>query len=283
MTWMPFTVAAAFGFGIFLFVLMVFHGQSALRDYREIFTETARTNMADAFLFVDPNRLFLYNVVALAVIPVTALLATQSLLVTLLAFVLVLVVPQFYYRHLRKRRLKQFEKLLPDALSMVAGSLRAGASLTLALEGLVREMPAPINQEFELFLREQRLGMDFETAIHHMEERLPITDFSLVVAALRISREVGGNLTEVMDSLATTLRTKSMMEGKIQSLTAQGKMQGMVMAGLPIFLGLLLMQLEPEAMGKLFTTNTGYAVLAVIVVMETLGFITIKKVTTIDV
>ena len=115
------------------------------------------------------------------------------------------------------------------------------------------------------------------------EHRVPVLDFRLVIAALRISREVGGNLTEIMDSMADTLRKKHMMEGKITSLTAQGKMQGIVMACLPIFIGGILMLIEPEAMGKLFTTEYGWATLAVIVVMEFLGFMTIKKVTSIDV
>ena len=102
-------------------------------------------------------------------------------------------------------------------------------------------------------------------------------------AALRISREIGGNLGETLDTLSDTLRRKSTMEGKIDSLTAQGRMQGLVMTALPVFLGFLLYLLEPEAMSLLFTTPAGWGTLAVIIVMETLGYIFIRKVTTIDV
>src|SRR5690606_29791192 len=149
----------------------------------------------------------------------------------------------------------------PDGLSLMSGSMRAGASLNIALEGLVKEQQPPLSQEFALFLREQRIGVDYETSLQHMERRVPLQDFSMVVAALRISREVGGNLAEVLESLADTLRKKHMMEGKIDSLTAQGRLQGIVMAGLPILLAILLNFMEPEAMSKLWTTTVGWVVL----------------------
>ena len=105
----------------------------------------------------------------------------------------------------------------------------------------------------------------------------------MLTTALRINREVGGNLAETVESLADTLRRKSTMEGKIRSLTAQGKLQGIVMTGLPILLGVLLNFLEPEAMAKLWSTGVGWMVLTVIVVMELMGYAMIKKITSIDV
>ena len=117
----------------------------------------------------------------------------------------------------------------------------------------------------------------------NMEQRIPLQDFSMLVTALRINREVGGNLADTIESLGETLRRKAMMEGKIQSLTAQGRLQGIVMTGLPVLLAVLLNFMEPEAMSKLWTTALGWAVLGVIVVMEALGFFMIRKITSIDV
>lgn len=105
----------------------------------------------------------------------------------------------------------------------------------------------------------------------------------MLTTALRINREVGGNLAETIESLADTLRRKSTMEGKIESLTAQGRLQGIVMTGLPILLGMLLNFLEPEAMSKLWTTGVGWMVLAVIIGMEAAGYVIIRKITSIDV
>jgi tight adherence protein B len=184
---------------------------------------------------------------------------------------------------MRKQRLKRFEAQLPDGLVMISGAMRAGASLSIALESLVKEQPAPLSQEFELFLKEQRLGVEFEDSLKKMEKRIPLPDFSMLVTALLINREVGGNLAETMETLGTTLRRKGMMEGKIASLTSQGKLQGIVMAGLPILLGVLLNFIEPEAMSKLWTTTVGYLVMIVIIVMEMLGYFMINKITSIDV
>ena len=140
---------------------------------------------------------------------------------------------------------------------MISGALASGSSLNMALQSVMLEQQAPISQEFMLFVREQRIGVDFDASLRNMERRIPLLDFSMFTAAMRISREVGGDLGEVLSTLADTLRRKSSMEGKIDSLTAQGRMQGIVMTGLPVLLGGLLFALEPEAMSKLFTTPNG--------------------------
>lgn len=266
-----------------LYYMMGQRGIAIFMEYRELFTQKAQANMSDMFMFTDTSRMFYANVVAMILIPAFVWLLTGDLFVALVLMGSIAALPQFAYRIARNKRLKKFQKQLPDALAMISGSLRAGASLSTAIDSMLTEMDAPISQEFELFQREQKLGADFETAIRHMEDRVKLIDFQLVVSALRISREVGGNLTEVMDSMADTLRKKAMMEGKIQSLTAQGKMQGLVMTGLPILIGGVLMLIEPEAMGKMFNTEVGWITLAVIIVMEALGFFVIKKITTIDV
>lgn len=257
--------------------------QQKLVDYRADFTASASSNMSDMFMFVDPNQLFRINLIALVVAPVLTWLLLGDLVTTVGVFVLILVLPTFAYRSMKRKRLARIEAQLPDALAMVSGSLRAGASLNIALDNLVAEQPAPISQEFEILTKEQRLGVDFEVSLANMEQRIPMQDFRMLTTALRINREVGGNLAETIESLADTLRRKSTMEGKIQSLTAQGKLQGIVMTGLPVLLGVLLNFLEPEAMEKLWTTGIGWTVLSVIIVMELLGYFMIRKITSIDV
>ena len=277
-------IPALFFVSIFLVAyVVVTRGQSFWGEYEAVFMETADVNLGDMFLFVDPRRLFMMNVLAMVVIPVLVLLITNNMAFGLIALVLTIVLPFQIYKNIKHKRLKAFEALLPDGLTMVSGSLQAGASLNMALESLVKEQPAPLNQEFMLFLREQRIGVDFDTSIKHMERRIPLQDFHMFTAALRISREVGGNLAETIDRLADTLRRKATMEGKIDALTGQGRMQGYVMTGLPIFLGILLYFLEPDSMSLMFTDPRGWAVLTVVIVMETLGFFFIRKVVSIDV
>lgn len=288
-----YSVFAAFAFpvailGVFLsatlaWLILSIKAQNQLTRYRQDFTTSASTNMADMFMFVDPNQLFKMNLIALVVLPLLVWLLIGDVVATLGVFVLLLTLPAFVYRRMRRKRLSRIEEQLPDALTMVSGSLRAGASLNIALDNLVSEQPAPLSQEFEILTQEQRLGVDFEISLTNMEKRIPMQDFRMLTTALRINREVGGNLAETIESLADTLRRKSTMEGKIESLTAQGRLQGIVMTGLPILLGMLLNFLEPEAMSKLWTTGVGWMVLAVIIGMEAAGYIIIRKITSIDV
>lgn len=258
-------------------------GSAFMANYKETFTESASANAADMFMFIDATRLFYINLIAIVVFPLVIWLVIGDAITAVSVFILLAILPGILYARIRKKRLKKFEEQLPDGLLMLTGAMRAGASLNIALEGLVKEQPAPLGQEFELFMREQRIGTDFGKSLDNMEKRIPLQDFAMLTSALRINREIGGNLAEVIESLAETLRRKQQMEGKIESLTAQGKLQGIVMTGLPVLLGVLLYFLEPENMEKLWTTTIGYAVLAVIFIMEIMGYVMIRKITSIDV
>ena len=279
----PTTLALVFLSATCAWLLFISRAQAKLARYREDFTHQASSNMADMFMFVDPHRLFRINLIALVVAPLLTWVLLRDPVTSIGMFVLILVLPTYVYRSMRAKRLARIEQQLPDALTMVSGALRAGASLSIALDNLVAEQPAPISQEFEILTREQRIGVEFDTSLANMEKRIPIQDFRMLTTALRINREVGGNLAETVESLADTLRRKSTMEGKIRSLTAQGKLQGIVMTGLPVLLGVLLNFLEPAAMSKLWTTGVGWMVLTVIIVMELMGYAMIKKITSIDV
>jgi tight adherence protein B len=266
----------------FVFWLMT-AGEEFMAEYKEKFTENADANAADMFMTVDAGRLFVINLVAVVLIPVLILVITHEWIIPLGVFIFLLFIPVIIYRIMRAKRLRKFEEQLPDGLIMMAGSMQAGASLNIAIDNLIKEQPAPISQEFELLNREQRIGVDFELSLDHMDERVPIQDFAMFTSAIRINRDIGGNLAEILKKLSDTLRKKHQMEGKIDSLTAQGRLQGVVMTGLPVLLGLLLYFLEKDAMSQLWTTKVGYVVLAVIIVMEFLGYIMIKKITTINV
>jgi tight adherence protein B len=251
--------------------------------YRKVFTRKADQRLSDLFMFVDPANLFHLNLALFVVCPVLTYLITGMLLGAFVAACVIGFLPQFIFRHLRNKRLQAIRQQTPDALLAIAAALRAGASPVVAIEKMAAEQRPPISQEFELYIRELRLGVDPSLALVHLNERIPLEDFQLATAGMMISREVGGNLSNVLESISDTLRKKMLMEGKINALTAQGKLQGWVMSALPMLLMAILFVMEPEAMGMLFTTPKGWMVLGIIVVMETLGFLSIKKVTTIDV
>ncbi|MFT5258475.1 MAG: tight adherence protein B [Saprospiraceae bacterium] len=257
--------------------------QGAFDNYRSSFTEAADANMTDMFLVMDVGRLFFINMLLLGLLPPLLWLASGNVMAGVLAFLVMLIIPAFIYRSMRGRRTALINKQLPDCLTMISSSLRAGASLPLAIEGLVKEQAPPISNEFDLFLREQRVGTEFTTALNNMEKRIGTSEFQMVASAMKISKEVGGNLGEVLEILADTLRQKATMEGKINSLTAQGRLQAIVMAALPVFLCAVLYFLEKESMMLLFTTPIGWAVLTFVVVWESIGFLFVRKIVSVDV
>lgn len=256
--------------------------QDFMQFYKRKFTATASNQLADMFIFADVSYLFLINVIALILIPALVHYWFGLWVVTWSVLGVLLVIPGMAWRTMRKKRLRKFEEQLPDAFLMLSSSLQSGASMNMALETVTAQSPAPLSQEFGLLVKRMRLGLSLEDALIELEQRIPLQSFVMASSAIRISREVGGNLVETINSMARTLRRKKTMEGKIDSLTSQGRAQGTFMALLPVVLAVILSFLEPEAMRKLYTTKEGLMVLAIMVVMQVLGFVFIRKVTSID-
>ncbi len=251
--------------------------------YQETFTEQARFNLADMFMFMDARSLFRFNAVALVLAPALIWLFTGNPLLAVVALVLIMVLPKKIYRWMRQRRIDKIQQQLPDGLMMVAGSMRAGLGFAPSLESLARDIEPPLAQEFALVLREQRMGVKMEEALAHFNDRVPVADVTLFVSAVNISREVGGNLAESLASLADTLRRRLIMEGKVKSLTAQGRLQGIVMAMMPVGIIGFLSFAYPDTMHAMYHTPLGWGVIAVAVVMEYLGYRMCRKITSIDI
>lgn len=276
------SVLFACSVGILAFAL-VRVATSAAEAYRLQFTSEARVSLAELYVFIEPQKLFFLNVVVLCTGFLLALLLTQSLVPALMVSMILLAAPRFLYRVIKRRRLEKILDQLPDSLLSVANSMKAGSSLTQALEVTVKEESPPLAQEWDLFLRELRVGVAFETALDNFAARIPSPELEMVTAAMKISREVGGNLSDILEGVASTIRRKREMEGKIRALTAQGKLQGIVMTGLPILLGVVLYHMEPTHMSRLFNEPIGWAVLAVTTVLICLGYVFIRKIVNIDV
>ncbi|MEL5848024.1 MAG: type II secretion system F family protein [Candidatus Igneacidithiobacillus chanchocoensis] len=257
--------------------------RTVLRRRKESFTQETRSSLTDLFLFADPALLWRINIVALVLLPLLTYLLLGTLPITIFVALLVATSPRFILLYLKKRRFNQLHSQLPDTLLMMASALRGGANLGQTLEGLAKDLSAPMSQELSLVVREQRLGVPFEDAVSHLAERVRSQDFDLVVSALRINREVGGNLADTLQRLGETVRRRLMMEQKIQALTSQGKLQGLVMTALPVLIILALLRIEPAATGALFDTYKGWAVLGIAIILEMLGYWGIRKIVSIEV
>ncbi|MDX1589779.1 MAG: type II secretion system F family protein [Oleiphilaceae bacterium] len=271
------------GFSFLLACWAIRSFNSGIARHRDMFKETAQANLADAFIFIEPEKLYIGNMIFLvAGFLITWFLSGAWPLALVVAF-LGSLLPRFAYRLIKNRRESRFLQDLPDALGALASMMRSGASFNIALEHLVSEISGPIAQEFGLLQRELRMGVDYSTALESLCQRMPLAELQLVASGITISREVGGELSETLARLGETIRRKLEMEGKIKALTAQGKYQGMVMAALPVFLALAIYQIEPVAMARLFTEPIGWATCAIVVVFEFLGYHFIKKIVSIDV
>lgn len=276
---------ALLAFGSFALAGVYLASSSAgfMERYRENFMNQARLNLADMFLFVDARSLFIGNALLLVLLPLILWLVTGNLLLPIIVLFLLAVLPRKIYLWLKQRRLDRIQQQLPDGLLMLASSLRAGVGFNPALETLAQDGQPPLAQELSLILREQHMGVRTEEALEHFAQRVPIDDAKLFVAAVTISREVGGNLAETLATLAETLRRKLMMEGKVKALTAQGRLQGIVMAMLPAGLVGFLVLFYPETMDPMFHTWQGWCVIALIFVLEYLGYRMCRKIMTIDI
>lgn len=161
-------------------------------------------------------------------------------------------VTRIYANVMAKRRQKAFDHQLSDTLNLWVNALRSGFSVMQAMEAIANELPPPISKEFERVLQEVRLGIDMETALDNVLNRVDSEDFDLVVTAVKIQREVGGNLAEILDIISFTIRERVRIKGEIQTLTAQGRMSGLVITILPIALGFFLYLINREYIMELF-------------------------------
>lgn len=280
----PFLISLFIFFAIALFVYLGLHYLFvAGNKYEQRFTQTASENLSEIFVFIDPKKLFVMNLAAIFFSFCIFYILTGMAVLALVAAAFIGMMPRYVWALLKNRRNNRFLIELPDALTSISSMMRAGTNLSVALEVVVAESKGPIAQEFGLFLKELRIGVDYDVALDNLMIRMPIQELELVVAGMKISREIGGSLADILYRLADTLRRKIEMDGKIKALTAQGKAQGWVMSCLPVLLGVVLYHMEPEAMQHLFTNPIGWAVCVVFVVMLYLGYFFIKKIVSIDV
>lgn len=193
-------------------------------------------------------------------------------------------VPRIYVSIRKGRRVKAFEQQLPDTIGLWVNGLRAGYSVQQAMEAIAREGPEPTAMEFRRVVQELQLGVARDTALDHLLNRLPSEDLDLIITAVNIQAEVGGNLAEILDIIGDTIRERIKLKGEISVLTSQGRMTGYVIGALPIFLAVVLMLITPSYMSRMFTNQTcGWPMLFCAASLIGSGFVAINKIVTIDI
>jgi tight adherence protein B len=180
------------------------------------------------------------------------------------------------------KRAKAFEQQLPDNLQLLAGSLRSGFSLAQALGTVVREGTEPSASEYTRALTEVRLGAELEGALERVADRMRCEDLRWVVMTIRISREVGGNLAEVLDNTVETMRERARLRGQVRVLTAEGRLSARILTALPIFVGTIFVLIRPTYVHPLFHSRTGLIMFAIGVLELCLGAFWLNRLTKIE-
>lgn len=183
----------------------------------------------------------------------------------------------------RKHRIRRFTEQFPDALSMISRSLRAGHGFSVAMQLVGTEMPDPISQFFRRASEEQRFGLGLDEVLENLTRRMPTLDVQFFASAVIIQRETGGNLAEVMDKLGQVIRERFRIMGEIRVYTAQGRLTGMLLAGLPLILGVVMFLLRPEYIMVLFKEQVGLMMVAAAVALQVVGFFVIRRIVHINI
>lgn len=210
-------------------------------------------------------------------------LVTRNPVTGLLALLLFLAADFVFVQRRITKRLNNFQRQLADCLSLVANSLRAGFSFLQTMEIISREMEPPMSTEFERVMRDTSLGKSLDEALHDMDERVGSADFSLVVTAVLIQQQVGGNLATILDTIRSTITERIRIRREVNTLTAQGKMSGIVLACIPVALALFFYITSPEYLTPLLTTDIGKVAIIGTVFLVIVGFIIIRKIVDIKV
>lgn len=252
-------------------------------NYRQAFQAHASARLGEFFLFLDPAQLWFFNLMCCLGLVSLVWLFSGIFWLAAAAGVVLMFVPQYGITRYRQRRLRRFDEQLPDLLLALAGALRAGSGMQSALHYIVEQAQPPLSQEFGLMLREQRMGVAFDQALTSLYQRMPTEGTGLVVSSLTIAAQSGGSLAETLERIAATLRARLHLLGRIHALTAQGRLQAWVMAALPFALAAVLHHLDPQSMQALWTTPTGWAVIATVLLLELVGVLFIRRIVNIQV
>ncbi len=242
------------------------------------------TELARADLKITPGEFQLLSITsALGVGVLAYLLGHQNFVIAAVAALFGFFIPRWYVKYLQGKRLKDFDNQLGDTIVLLANSLRSGYSLLQAMETASKELPAPISTEFQRVTREIGLGLSVQEALANLVRRIPSPDLDLLVTAINVQHEVGGNLAEILDTMAFTIRERVRIVGEIRSITAQQRVSSYILTAVPGILAVILYVLNPNYISKRWGDICGYLMLGTGALLVVAGFFVIQKIIAIEV
>ena len=242
--------------------------------------ELARADLK--FKVAEYYALVFMSTIGLAVI---AFLLQRQLPSLIIGAIVGFFLPRIYVKRQQGVRLNKFNDQLGDMLNLMVNGLRAGYSTMQAMEAVSRELPTPISDEFRRVVQEMQIGIPMEKALENLLRRIPSEDLDFVVTAINVQREVGGNLSEILDTISFTIRERVRIKGEIRVMTAQVRTSGLVLALIPMFLATALWFISPDYIGGFFSRGPvcGWIAIGVIVGMIVAGYFVMMKIADIEV
>jgi tight adherence protein B len=254
----------------------------ALKKFEEKYSQAGKTELDALYLTMEPKQLIVLGFACGAFLGFLGLLMS-GVIVAIVFAGFGFFAPLFILKKMKEKREKLFNEQLIDCLSNMSNSLRSGFTVPQSVDMIGREMDNPIAMEFRIASAEMKLGLPPVEAMQNMSTRMPIPDLDLMVTSMDISEGVGGNLGNIFNNMANTIRERFRVEGRIQSLSAMGRMQGLVLVAMPIFLVFFMAWAQPEFVDPLLNDIRGNIAMAAGCVWLFLGHISIKKIVDIDV
>ncbi|MBU9714012.1 type II secretion system F family protein [Bacillus tamaricis] len=240
-------------------------------------------HLLQAGLPLKPEEFVMFRWISMILVTGVLYLLTKTIFIVPIGMVIGYFIPKFFLKKKKNDRIKKFNDDLPEMISTIVGALRAGFSFPQALKSVQEESSSPMKEEIGMVLREMQYGSTIEEALNNLKQRMPSDDLDIMIQAILIQRQVGGNLATVLETIVKTIRDRVKIQGQIRTLTAQGKMSGLVVGLLPVFLALILYVVEPNYIGVLFTHPIGLLLLAIAGISCAIGFFLVQKVTAIEV
>lgn len=255
---------------------------AAAARLRQRYVVRSWSDLKDLLLFIDGRALAVLGFCASSILVGFGLLVAGPMVSVLLGIGGFLAPWGIVHRY-RSRRIGAFDRQLVDTLQGLANALRAGLNLQQALESLAREAPAPMCQELGFVVKELKVGVPLEAALTNLGARVASDELALTVASTNTARQLGGNMAEMFETIAGTIRERFRLEGKIDALTSQGKLQGWVVAALPLALGATMHHLRPDLVDPMLAHPFGWGLVGLVIVMEAVGLFFIRRIVRIDV
>jgi len=268
---------------VFVVILLVSNylvglGGALFRYYQNRYLQNVSRTLETMFIFLNPKRILNISIVFMCLAFLVTLVASElNIVISLVMGFIGLIVPRILLGYYLKKRKKTFEVQFVNGLDFLSSSMRAGLSLVQAIESLVEHTAPPLSQEFDLLLREYRIGIPLNEALANLSRRSESEEMNLMVFTTIITRELGGDISEIFDHLGEVIRARHRVIERIDTLTAQGKLQAIVCGAIPFILYGVLMAMSPEFLEPMYETTLGKIGLWVMIVIQICVFLIVRR------